>query len=88
MSNIGKNDINKIANMLTDDPDVFNEMACGTGGIAMGPMKTLGSENSGEEFYNDPTTGMSKVRKKKDSKSQGKPSGKVLNDTSPSNPKA
>lgn len=28
--------INKIAEMLTDDPDIFNEML-GTGSIAMGP---------------------------------------------------
>ena len=30
-------DVKKIANMLTDDPDIFNEMALGTGAIAMPP---------------------------------------------------
>ena len=29
--------IKKIADLLTDDPDIFNEMATSTGAIAMGP---------------------------------------------------
>ena len=37
-----KNDeIKKIAELLTDDPDIFNEMAVGTGAIAMGPGNVL-----------------------------------------------
>ena len=32
-----ENDVKKIAKMLTDDPDIFNEMALGTGAIAMPP---------------------------------------------------
>jgi len=33
----------EIAKLITDDPDIFNEMAVGTGGIAMGPMQALGT---------------------------------------------
>ena len=38
--------VKKIADLITDDPDVFNEMAVGTGAIAMGPMHALGSPPS------------------------------------------
>lgn len=45
MSNETENTIDKIASLLTDDPDIFNEMAVTTGGVAMGPgnvpIKTL-----------------------------------------------
>ena len=33
--------VKKIADFLTDDPDIFNEMAVSTGGIAMGPAGNM-----------------------------------------------
>jgi hypothetical protein len=34
---VDNKEVEKIADFLTDDPDIFNEMAVSTGAIAMGP---------------------------------------------------
>jgi hypothetical protein len=71
---VNNKEIEKIADLLTDDPDIFNEMAVGTGAIAMGPGNVLrtrkrkkrASEDEDVEnkpikkFHADPVTGQPK----------------------------
>lgn len=73
------NEIDKIAKLLTDDPDIFNEMAVSTGAIAMPPggnikrSKKKKRPKEGEDdvegglvkkYYADPVTGQSKAKLK------------------------
>jgi hypothetical protein len=37
VDDIDEGTIKAIADLLTDDPDIFNEMSLGTGAVAMGP---------------------------------------------------
>lgn len=57
------NEIKKIADLLTDDPDIFNEMAVSTGAIAMGPG-------------NVPRTRKKRKRQSEDESPENKPIGK------------
>ena len=82
-----KYDVNKIADLLTDDPDIFNEMAVTTGGIAMGmgnvprsrkkKAKKVKGEDDDEsqkdsQYRANPLTGKPEKN--------GKPAGEVLFD--------
>lgn len=80
-------DIEKIASMLTDDPDVFNEMALSIGSIAMPPggsvkrskKKKTSSEDDNVEgikkYFADPVTGQAKGKTRSGKK---KKAGEVL----------
>jgi hypothetical protein len=82
--------INKIAKMLTDDPDIFNEMAVSTGAIAMplgGNIKKTKKRKRASEgdddvesgtikkYFADPVTGQSKAKTKS---GKDKKAGEVL----------
>ena len=81
-----ENDVKKIAEMLTDDPDIFNEMALGTGAIAMPPggnIKRSKKQRAAEDddvegikkYFADPVTGQAKGKTKSGKK---KKAGEVL----------
>ena len=85
------NDVKKIAKMLTDDPDIFNEMALGTGAIAMPPggnikktkkrrKRTVEGDEDVEsgtikKYFADPVTGHPKAKTKDGKK---KKAGEIL----------
>jgi hypothetical protein len=49
-------DVQNIANLLTDDPDIFNEMAVSTGGIAAPPggnIQRVMKDDEDDEENND-----------------------------------
>lgn len=61
--------VEKIAKLLTNDPDVFNEMAVGTGAIAMGMgnvpsrkkrKKRPKEDEDSEDYKANPVTGQPK----------------------------
>jgi hypothetical protein len=80
-------DINKIADLITDDPDIFNEMAVGTGDVAFGVVGSVKRKRQANEddddlestkikkYYADPVTGQSKVKTKG---GHSKESGEVM----------